>query len=1090
MLRGYLHRLKSLVRGGCVLLLVVCTGVTAETESLELQLTREAWAIDREAFEQQLQAAQNQIRDLSQKLSNQEQTVKSDMAARVDSLDAQLTRVSKERNQVFLENEKLKKDLAQSKEALAAVEALGANRQQESAATQKQAAVIKALSARLEKLVEVSKGRLQEIAALRAENEQLRQEGIALRSALASSEADKDAMMSALRARLESLQARVDRLNQAASRAGAIELAAQPTSVPQQAAQQPKQIRSASQPVVANQASTANPSLIVNQTTPPSFTEWMLGKAVEHKMTVLATLGLMLLLLGAVFVFLKRRSAAQEIPLPEAAELPSPELHAEMMLDPERRMAANDPREILDSAVDSLVSKIRATDVDDDYRIVEPVNNSDYDERAYDTEVVEVVDESEVIIPPVMNDHDEVALDGNEREAIDEQADDEPTDLDAHTSGSTDSQNATNSPEIELTEEAPDQARDDQSVDIILEVPVDQEITQPETEPVRVFEDNLRNEPKDHSSPLFVFTDEASDESDSELVAEQQVEKLASESIEGVSDVEQEEEVPAVPELGESSSPESVETSEEILVDQDVSAFTTQYRDTEISIVIPKKPGKKKSLLTMDEFPSFGGYSKSRNEPKNPVQSKSPHMETDDRESSTHTYGSSSYDEYQLSVSEAFLNPKKPAMRLGDAANFGGYGLGDEKKQRKTAQRRSPKRVRGGQRKAGADRVVGFGSNVSPLFDEATRAEPKREHELQQARPSYDPNSLMAHGGVDGDIKSPLVSIPLSLQTKNVYGTKASDGHGAEVFNETSQPVTDQFPDAEFDNFETTFDHTSDFDAFASDQATDLDASAQPPSDPLDDILSGAHSEMPENDLVENVDTQTSLVMSDVKPADADGESIAEHDDHSIDSLLSMAGHDLSVHSNQNNPTAEFQSESVEPTLGSWEDTHIATSDLSSGQIDEPVDHSMDGATAIDEGGLDLDVSGVVSPDSVQSDEFGPALSFGDTSAPDESVAQASVLDSTSPLDMPENVVHHPTSPGYSAPEPSEAPSDTQSTDTSSDSSDPFEPFIRVLWLIETGETKEARLELEGLLLHDSPEVRRMAYDFKERLAKNEATRA
>ena len=124
MLRGYLHRLKSLVGGGCVLLLVVCTGVTAETESLELQLTREAWAIDREAFEQRLQAAQNQIRDLSQKLSNQEQVVKSDMAARVDSLDAQLTRVSKERNQVFLENEKLKKDLAQSKEALAAVEAL------------------------------------------------------------------------------------------------------------------------------------------------------------------------------------------------------------------------------------------------------------------------------------------------------------------------------------------------------------------------------------------------------------------------------------------------------------------------------------------------------------------------------------------------------------------------------------------------------------------------------------------------------------------------------------------------------------------------------------------------------------------------------------------------------------------------------------------------------------------------------------------------------------------------------------------------------------------------------------------------------
>jgi hypothetical protein len=95
-----------------------------------------------------------------------------------------------------------------------------------------------------------------------------------------------------------------------------------------------------------------------------------------------------------------------------------------------------------------------------------------------------------------------------------------------------------------------------------------------------------------------------------------------------------------------------------------------------------------------------------------------------------------------------------------------------------------------------------------------------------------------------------------------------------------------------------------------------------------------------------------------------------------------------------------------------------------------------------------------------------------------------------SPMDMPENVVHHPTSPGYSVPEVSEDSSDAQSPDASSDSSDPFEPFIRVLWLIETGETKEARLELEGLSLHDSPEVRRMAYDFKERLAKNEANRA
>jgi regulator of replication initiation timing len=1095
MLRSYLHRWKTIVRAVCVLLLVVCHGVTAETESLELQLTREAWAIDREAFEQQLQAAQNQIRDLSQKLSNQEQTVKSDMTARVDSLDAQLTRVSKERNQVFLENEKLKKDLAQSKEALAAVEALGANRQQERVASQKQAGVIKALSARLEKLVEVSKGRLQEIAALRAENEQLRQEGIALRSAFASSEADKEAMMSALKARLESLQARVDRLNQAASRTAAIELAAQPKSVPQPTAQQPKQTQVASQPIAANQAGAPNPSLMVNQVTPPSFVEWMLGKAVEYKFIVLAALGFMLLLLGAVFVFLKRRSAAQEIPLPEAAELPSPELHAEMRLDPERRMAANDPSEILDAAVDTLVSKIRATDVDDDYRLVEPVNSTDDIEKAGDTDTVEVVDESEVIIPPMMNDHDEMAIDGDELDVIDGQMDDESTNLGVHTSESTDTQNVTDPGEIELTEEAPDQVRDDQSEDIILEVPIDQEITQPKIEPVWVFEENLQSEPKDHSSSLFVFADDASDESGSELPTEQpgqgrQPEKLTSESIEDDSVVEQMEDVPAMAELEESNGPESVETSEEVMANEGVSAFTTQYRDTQISVVIPKKRGKKKSLLTIDEFPSFGGYSKSRGEPKNPSHSKPNHITTDDRESSTRSYGSSSYDEYQLYVSEAFLNPKKPAMRLGDAANFGGYGLGDEKKQRKAAQRRTPKRARGGQRKFKADRVVGFGSNVSPLFDTATRAEPKREHELQQAEPSYDPNSLMAHGGVDDDIKSPLVSIPLSLQTKNVYGTKASDGHGAEVFNEESQPVADQISDGGFDALETSFDHTSDLDALVSNQTTELEMPEQTPKDPLDDILSGAHLEMPENDPVENVDTQSSLMMSEFETVAVDSDPNAEDKEQSIDSLLSMAGHDLSVHSDPNDASAEFHTESVEPTLESWDDINIVSPDLSNGQIDEPVDHSMDFTATIGESGLGSDVMGGASPDPLQSDEFGPALSFGEISASEETVIQENTSDSMSPMDMPENVVHHPTSPGYSVPEVSEDSSDAQSPDASSDSSDPFEPFIRVLWLIETGETKEARLELEGLSLHDSPEVRRMAYDFKERLAKNEANRA
>ena len=1084
---GYITTLNKAMTLGCLVLLMGSTPVRAETESLDAQLIREAWEIDREVFEKQLQGAQNQIRELNQILLDQEKMLKSDMASQVNSLDAQLTRVSKERNQVFLENEKLKKDLAQSQEALAAVEALGANRQQEGATSQKQDALIKALSSRLEKLVEVSKGRLQEIAALRAENEQLRLEGIALRSALASSEVDKEAIMSALKNRLESLQARVDRLNQAASREGTIELVGQAAFAPEQGTQQQTQTPAVSQPGETNQARAQELSLINSQPSPPSFVEWMLAKAVEYKFIVLLTLGLMLLLLGVVLVFLKRRSAAQEIPLPEAEELPSPELHAEMMLDPDRRMAANDPREVLESAVDLLVSKIRATDASDDYRIVEPINNDD-GERADEIEAVKAGDESDVIIPPVANDHDEVALEGDESVATAGQVDDESSNLDNHILTSADSQDTTDPQKAELIEEVADRVQDNQSTDLILEVQVDQEITQPEVEPVRVLQENLQNEPKHHSSSLFVFADEACEDSGNEPATEQQVEELSSEPVEGDSVIEQLEEPPIMAELDESGVPELVETP----ADAKVFEFTTQYSDIEISVVIPKKREKKKSLLTMDEFPSFGGYSKTRNEPKNPVGRKTSQIAADDRVPSAQSYGSSSYDEYQLSVSEAFLNPKKPAMRLGDAANFGGYGLGEEKKQRKTAQRRTPKRIRGGQRKSGADRIIGFGSSVSPLFDESTRAEPKREHELQQAETAYDPNSLMAHGGVvDGDIKNPLVSIPLSLQTKNDYGTKASDGHGAEVFYHENHHVADQILDGELDTSETSLDHTSDFDALVSSQTTDFETPEETLTDPLDDILSGSHLDTLDNELVENFDTQSPLMTTDVETAAPDTDSNAEHDEHSIDSLLSMAGHDLSVHSDQPGAVAEIHTESFEPTVEPWDDATIATPGPSNGQIDRAADNPMEFTANIGAGDLSSDVNGVVSHDPVQSDEFGPALSFGEAPTSEETTeAEENIPESTSPIDMPENVVHHPTSPGYSPPEVSEAPSGGQLTGASSDSSDPFEPFIRVLWLIETGETKEARLELEGLLLHHSPDVRRMAYDFKERLEKNEATRA
>ena len=287
-----------------------CGVAQAETGSLELQLTREAWAIDREAFEQQLQSAQTQIRALNEKLSAQEKNLQSDMESKVDALDAQLTRVSKERNQMFLDNEKLKQELSQSKEALAAVEVLGANRQRDAEQSSKQAMRIKALSARLTKLVEVSKVRLQEIETLRTENEKLRQEGDALRFALAQTEADKDAVLAQLQDRLLKLQARVEQLNQLAGISLAPTLDDGRVTPVAPAVTATAQIAPSEAPVTVSAAPKAPNSVpeTLSVPEPPSFVAWVLAKAVQNKLYVLLTLGALLLLLGAAFWLLRRKA--------------------------------------------------------------------------------------------------------------------------------------------------------------------------------------------------------------------------------------------------------------------------------------------------------------------------------------------------------------------------------------------------------------------------------------------------------------------------------------------------------------------------------------------------------------------------------------------------------------------------------------------------------------------------------------------------------------------------------------------------------------------------------------------------------------
>ena len=279
------------------------------------------------------------------------------------------------------------------------------------------------------------------------------------------------------------------------------------------------------------------------------------------------------------------------------------------------------------------------------------------------------------------------------------------------------------------------------------------------------------------------------------------------------------------------------------------------------------------------------------------------------------------------------------------------------------------------------------------------------------------------------------------------------------------------------DGWEPAIDAT-DFDSFDASESTDHDE----PSDLLDQLMASGHLDEPQ-DNEQAIDFEVAAFDDE-----SDDTPSIDAPDDSIDHLLSMAGHDLSA------------GPADDEALGSSPSDDFAATDPFSQAADafgeegsslEANSDSMSlGADFGDSSGLsELSDIGqaVAEPDvvssSVSADDFGPSLSFGESSevssAPDES-------NGSEP--MPENVVLHPTSPEYAAPEVALGSDDTETS--AKGSKDPFDPFIRVLWLIETGDVKDARLELEGLLQDENPDVRRMANDFKERLNKSEASRA
>ena len=1096
--KEFVRMIASALRRGALALGLVCVMVPvdggAETSALELQLTREAWAIDREAFEQQLQSAQTQIRALNEKLSAQEKNLQSDMASQVESLDAQLTKVSKERNQVYLENEKLKQELSQSKEALAAVEAMGANRQQDAKQSSKQAMQIKALSARLTKLVEVSKVRLQEIATLRAENEKLRQESDALRLALAQTEADKDAVLAQLQDRLLKLQARVEQLNQLAG------ISTAPTTNDERVSSVAPVVNATAQtaPAAATVVTSAEPKIgrptpaPISVAEPPSFVDWALAKAVQNKLYVLLTLGVLLLLLGGAFWFLRRKVGAQEMPLPDLAELPSPEMHAETYFDPTNRAPSNDEGQILDEAVDSLVSKIRATSDDQDFSVTAEFVDTDAAATPLaDDEAVDTVEDTGIQVE-LSSEFDTELPEDDRLEPY------EVSDSEGEVSS-----NDEQSEQILISDENVD--------DVIVPLEEHESVEVVQADPVRVIDEKSQNEPNSRDGVSFVLVDEPSVE-DAELITDetanidiseepQSVEPEAEATTETVTEAE------ATAEIVVDDDDDGVialEADESPDHDAEDAVFKPQYANTQISVVLPKAIEEKRSLLVMDEFPTFGAYSKRSNEVED-VSEDNPELVNvqTQPEPEAKVYGSSAYDSYELSVSEAYLNPRKPALALGDAANFGGYGAGEKDKKKRPATRRPVRKAQPKRLSKKREHELGFGSTVSPIFNAEVKqaSESLPTESVEPPKPRFAPNSLVATGGVDGDIKTPLVSIPLSLTLS--LGAASTHGIGLSATShdngQSTEPAVDAFTQHDevfgeaFDEavgFESEQDQTNDHLSSEANEVTDVfgdfDSSSaahdEESSDLLDQLLSSEAADEPLQD-------EQAIDFGSVTYDEAESIEVeAEADDDSIDHLLSMAGHDLShdqpeIQVETSSVTDEFTTEdplspASDPFAGEAS-TFEPDSDLTAPSVDFQdslgLSDSVDGDQPIFEP--------EITASNASADDFGPSLSFGE---PAEASASPTAPSEAEP--MPENVVLHPTSPEYTAPEPVAEVDSVNNSDEGS--ADPFDPFIRVLWLIETGEVKDARLELEGLLQHTNPDVRRMAYDFKERLNKSEASRA
>jgi len=983
---------------GVVLMSAVAVPVFSESgidTALQLQLTREAWAIDREEFEKNLLKAQNKIQQLNHRIYQIEESVRAEMNGKINQLDEQLTRVSKERNQMFLQNEQLQKELRGSREALAAVEAMGAN--QGFGRTNPE---FSQLESQVATLQTSARQQLEIIDRLKSENQSLRMEGDALRSELAASEANSQRLNDALAERLSGLtekvtqlQTKLDTVNSSINVAEGSMAVAVPEN----------EVDSSSAPLVAPRAATVASPQDGDRVTNGPVASTGSGFITDYYQLIALALVIVSMLLASILVFLRLRKARATVSeaLPDDHEIDENLLEGNT--GDSRETSKKTAPMVIDESISSLVATIQRTE---EIEVSTRVDKTNLDQEVSDAETDKTDKKQKVVFFEVLQ---KAADDDPEGQAEDATASHETTEvqIDMPTVGSNEEVSKTTSSMSKT---------DFEKLQYLLQVGTN------DSEP----NDASSLEADPVNTPSSIDLDMESEASDEAKILDVS-ETTEPEALLVEASLDSAEQPTATSDLvqADETSPTSLR-----------SIIGTTYDHSDIEVAISKP----KTSIKIEQPPAFGGYTasvKAESEEDHKDQSASSseqHVaQAESSSESTTIVCGSDYGSASVIMSESYLTYRKPALVLTDVGNFGGYTKTKEKieNHRRRKISRNPRRVK----QPRYDQSLGFGSSVTTLF---TRPETDLEtiHDETLDRPVHDPMSLIGRVGSHVSAVDGVVWVPMSMN---------EDGTLVAALAPSDQPMVAPSQTADSEIHETMASESAETTVTQPESGPEPDFTMDNLTDWMADEPAGAEEVTSEDvgDLQPESKNQGELLEIDSQPD-------VDQSHEAIDDILSLAGYDLS-------------------------------------QVQPVNDQQPKPKTAVDEAPI---------VDDSTSDFEQPAASLPATIFENEHTEefenQQTEDDSSNSPDVRETVSEEVSTNQYNEfdnviPYPSRA--DTEDNDQSDgpdwingDGQDPFDPFIKVVWLIDTGRIEDARREIGGLLVDANPQVRKMAQALKSRL--------